>query len=137
MSRQRISMCFSWVTDGDAIPRRAAADRWETADEPMRRSVLPIYALILLETLVWIAIVPLAPTFAGELDLSGVETGMILASASLAALVVAFPLGLFADRVGARQVTIASAALFTLATVGQGLANDFWSLLLARGAFGV
>jgi MFS family permease len=103
----------------------------------VRRSVLPIYALILLETLVWIAIVPLAPTFADELDLSGVETGMILAAASFAALVVAFPLGLVADRVGARQVTIASAALFTLATVGQGLANDFWSLLLARGAFGV
>jgi MFS family permease len=103
----------------------------------MRRTVAPIYALIFLETLVWIAIVPLAPTFAGELGLSGVETGMILAAASLAALVVAFPLGLLADRLGARQVTIASACLFTLATFGQGLADEFWSLLLARAAFGV
>jgi MFS family permease len=103
----------------------------------MRRSVVPIYALILLETLVWIAIIPLAPTFADELELSGVETGMILAAASLAALVVAFPLGLVADRLGAREVTIASAFLFTLATLGQGLADQFWSLLLARGAFGV
>jgi MFS family permease len=103
----------------------------------MRRSVAPIYALIYLETLVWIAIVPLAPTFADELALSGVEAGMILAAASLAALVVAFPLGLLADRLGARQVTIASAALFTLATFGQGLADEFWSLLLARAAFGV
>lgn len=103
----------------------------------MRRTLVPIYALILLETLVWIAIVPLAPTFKGELHLSGVETGMILAAASFAALVVAFPLGLIADRLGARQVTIASAFLFTLATLGQGLANEFWSLLTARGAFGV
>lgn len=103
----------------------------------MRRSVAPIYALILLETLVWIAIIPLAPTFADDLRLSGVETGMILAAASLAALVVAFPLGLVADRLGAREVTIASACLFTLATLGQGLADQFWSLLLARGAFGV
>jgi MFS family permease len=103
----------------------------------MRRSVGPIYALIFLETLVWIAIVPLAPTFADELGLSGVETGMILAAASLAALVVAFPLGLLADRLGAREVTIASACLFTLATFGQGLADEFWSLLLARAAFGV
>ncbi|HEU5264666.1 MAG TPA: MFS transporter, partial [Gaiellaceae bacterium] len=103
----------------------------------MRRSIVPIYALILLETLVWIAILPLAPTFAAELDLSGVETGMILAAASLAALVVAFPLGLLADRLGARRVTIASACLFTLATLGQGLAGEFWSLLAARGAFGV
>jgi MFS family permease len=103
----------------------------------MRRTVLPIYALIFLETLVWIAIVPLAPTFADELGLSGVEAGMILASASLAALVVAFPLGRVADRFGARPVTIASAAVFTFATLGQGLADEFWSLLLARGAFGV
>ncbi|MDQ3085723.1 MAG: MFS transporter, partial [Actinomycetota bacterium] len=103
----------------------------------MRRTVAPIYALILLETLVWIAIIPLAPTFAGELGLSGVETGMVLAAASLTALVVALPLGLIADRLGARHVTIASACVFTLATLGQGLADEFWSLLLARGAFGV
>ena len=101
----------------------------------MRRSVAPIYGLIFLETLVWIAMVPLAPTFAEELGLSGVETGMILASTSLTALVVALPLGQLADRIGARGVTIAS-ALFTLATLGQGLANEFWTLLLARGAFG-
>jgi MFS family permease len=103
----------------------------------MRRTVVPIYALILLETLVWIAIVPLAPTYADELGLSGVKTGMILAAASLAALVVAFPLGVLADRLGARRVTIVSAFVFTIATVGQGLADEFWSLLLARAAFGV
>jgi MFS family permease len=103
----------------------------------MRRSVAPIYALIFLETLVWIALVPLAPTFADELGLSGVETGFILAAASLAALVVAFPLGLLADRLGARQVTIISAGIFTVATFGQGIAEDFWSLLAARLVFGV
>ncbi len=103
----------------------------------MRRAVVPLYALIFLETLVWIAIVPLAPTFADELSLSEVETGMVLAVASLAAVVTSFPLGLLADRLGARRVTIASAFLFTLATLGMGLADAFWSLLLARAAFGV
>ena len=103
----------------------------------MRRTVAPIYALFLLETLVWIAIIPLAPTFADEFALSGVETGMILASSSLAALVVALPLGVLADRFGARRVTIASACLFTLATLGQGLADEFPTLLAARLAFGV
>ncbi len=103
----------------------------------MRRAVLPIYGLFLLETLAWIAIVPLAPTYADEFGLSGVETGAILAAASLAALVVALPLGVLADRFGARHVTIASAALFTLATLGQGVAGDFWSLLVARAGFGM
>jgi MFS family permease len=110
---------------------------WKTAATPMRRTVAPIYGLIFLETLVWIAMVPLAPTFAEEFGLSGVETGMILAATSLTALVVALPLGQLADQIGARRVTIASAALFTLATLGQGLAGEFWSLLLARGAFGL
>src|SRR5687767_4869577 len=103
----------------------------------MRRTVLPIYALFLLETLVWIAIVPLAPTFADEFSLSGVQAGMILAASSLAALAVALPLGVLADRIGARWVTIASACLFTLSTLGQGLAVDFWTLLGSRVAFGV
>ncbi|HJS49946.1 MAG TPA: MFS transporter [Gaiellaceae bacterium] len=103
----------------------------------MRRRVAPIYALFLLETLVWIAMIPLAPTFADEFGLSGVETGMILAASSLAALVVALPLGVLADRFGARRVTIASACLFTLATLGQGLAADFSTLLAARIAFGI
>ncbi|TML20905.1 MAG: MFS transporter [Actinobacteria bacterium] len=103
----------------------------------MRRTLVPIYALVLLETLVWIAIVPLAPTFAAELHLSPVETGMILSAASLAALVIALPFGRLADRVGARRVTIASAALFTLSTLGQGLADEFWSLMLSRAMFGL
>ena len=102
-----------------------------------RRRVAPIYALILLQTLVWIAIVPLTPAFADEFGLSGVETGMILAAASLAVLVISFPVGLLVDRLGARRVTIACGCVFTLATLGQGLANEFWTLLLARALFGV
>lgn len=103
----------------------------------MRGRALPIYLLILLETIVWIAIVPLAPTFADELGLSGVETGMLLAAASLAALVVALPLGRLADRFGARRVTVASAAVFAVATLGQGVADSFGELLLSRALFGV
>ena len=102
----------------------------------MRRSVLPLYALFLLETLTWIAMIPLAPTYADDFGLNGVETGAILAAASLAALVAALPLGVLADRFGAREVTLASAALFTLATLGQGFADDFWTLLIARAGFG-
>jgi MFS family permease len=103
----------------------------------MPRRVAPIYALILLQTLVWIAIVPLTPAFADEFGLSGVETGMILAAASLAVLVISFPVGLLVDRLGARRVTIACGCVFTLATLGQGLAKEFWTLLLARALFGV
>jgi MFS family permease len=103
----------------------------------LRRTVVPIYALFLLETLTWIAMVPLAPTFAEEFGLSDLETGLILAAASLAALVFALPLGVLADRFGARRVTIVSACLFVIATLGMGVADDFTTLLTSRVLFGV
>src|SRR4051794_24133148 len=104
----------------------------------MRRpAALAVYALIFLETLVFVALVPLAPTFARDLSLSNVETGAILAAATFATLLVAFPTGVLSDRFGARALTIASAVLLTVSCVGQGLASDFWSLMVARTAFGV
>jgi len=54
-----------------------------------RRTALGLYALIFLETVVWVALVPLAPTYARALDLSKLETGAMLAAASFATLVVA------------------------------------------------
>lgn len=103
----------------------------------MRPALLPLYALILLETLVYVALIPLAPSFAEDLGLSKVETGALLAAGSVATIVVSLPIGVLADRVGARGLVAGSAALFTLSTLGQGLAADFWSLLAARVAFGV
>ncbi len=98
--------------------------------------LLPLYALFLLQTLVWTALVPLAPTFARDLHLSKVETGALLASGGFMTILVAVPIGLLADRVGARALTAASAVLFAASSLGQGLAGDFWSFLLARAAFG-
>lgn len=102
-----------------------------------RGILLPVYALILLQTVVYVALVPLAPDLKEDLSLSAVETGALLAAASFATLIVAFPIGLLTDRLGARTLTVASAVLFTVSTLGQGLAVDFWSLLVARAGFGV
>jgi MFS family permease len=101
------------------------------------RFLLPLYALIFLQSVVYVALVPLAPTFAERLALSEVETGALLAAGSFATVLVALPIGLLSDRAGARALTLASAILFTLSSLGQGLAADFWSLLLSRVAFGV
>jgi predicted MFS family arabinose efflux permease len=82
------------------------------------------------------AIVPVAPTYAEKLSLSKVETGSVIAAAGIATVVVALPIGVLADRVGTRALTVGSAALVALSTLGQGLAGDFWSLLVSRAAFG-
>ena len=83
------------------------------------------------------AIVPLVPAYARTLSLSKVETGMVLAAAGVATLVMSFPIGVLADRVGARALTIGSSVLVVLSCLGQGLAADFWALLAARAVFGV
>jgi predicted MFS family arabinose efflux permease len=104
---------------------------------PVRRTTVPFYALVLVTEVVWMAIVPLAPAFAERLALSKLELGLVLASAGIATLVVSFPVGLLADRIGTRALTIGSAGLVAASSLAQGLAWNFWSLLSARVAFGV
>src|SRR5919201_2297819 len=103
----------------------------------MRRAAAPFYALVFLTEVVWMAIVPVLPTYAEKLSLSKVETGTVLAAAGVATLVVSLPIGLLADRIGTRTLTVGSAALVAASTLGQGLAVDFWSLLVTRAAFGI
>ena len=100
------------------------------------RKTLPTYALFLVSEIVWMAIVPVAPSFADKLDLSKVEVGAVLASAGLATLIVSLPIGLVSDRIGTRGLLRWSAAVVAVSTLGQGLATDFWSLLAARALFG-
>ena len=102
----------------------------------MRRLVLALYALIFVAEVVNWAIVPLLPRFANDFALSKVETGAVLAAASVMTVAVAVPVGIWADRLGPRALTLASGVLLAAATVGQGLAGDFWTLLVARAGFG-
>jgi MFS family permease len=80
---------------------------------------------------------PLAPLFAERLHLSTLQLGVLYAATGVAILVAALPVGLLSDRLGARRVAAASAALVALSALGQGLAADFWLLLVSRAAFGV
>jgi MFS family permease len=97
----------------------------------------PFYALAFLSGVVWMAIVPLAPIYAHAFSLSKVETGTILAVAGVATLAISLPIGVLADRVGTRTLTIGVSVLIVLSCLGQGLAVNFWSLLLSRAAFGL
>jgi MFS family permease len=102
----------------------------------MRRLVACVYALFFVDELLLLGIVPLAPTFADEFSLSETETGLLLASASIATVFVAVPAGLLADRLGARRLTIGAGVVLAVGALGQGLADSFWLLLLGRVVFG-
>ena len=103
----------------------------------MRRLVLLVYALIFASELLQSAVIPLLPTFAAEFDLSKVEAGALLGATPVAMLVVSVPIGLLADRVGARFLTVGAGALLTVAALVQGFADSYWSLLAGRVGFGV
>ena len=103
----------------------------------MRRLLFLIYALVFLDEIVLIAIIPLLPTFSDRLDLTTLETGVFLASASVTTAIASLPVGLLADRIGARRLTLGAGALLALSAAGQGLAGDFATLLASRVGFGV
>lgn len=99
--------------------------------------VASVYALLFTTEVAWLAMVPLAPRFAEELDLSPVQTGALLAVAGFAMLAVALPVGVFADRLGARRVTLAGGLLLVASHVWQGVADGYVELLAARTVFGI
>jgi predicted MFS family arabinose efflux permease len=98
--------------------------------------VLALYGLLFLLEIGNQGIVPLAPRFAEQFDLSKVETGAILATASALSVLVCVPVGLWTDRLGPRVPTLTAAALTVLGCAGIAFADDFWTLLAARAVFG-
>jgi MFS family permease len=103
----------------------------------MRRSALLLYLAIFAGEVVWTALVPLVPTYSQRYDLSKLESGTLLAAASLTILAVSIPASLLGDRFGPRRLTLWAMALMALSDLGTGLSGSFWQLLLARMAFGI
>jgi MFS family permease len=83
------------------------------------------------------ALAPLGPVYAADLGLSALQVGALFAASSVAMVLLVFPIGLVTDRLGARRLTAAAAALVALSALGQGLADDFWVLLGSRAVFGI
>ena len=102
-----------------------------------RPVVLLLYAAVFAGEVMWSAIVPLVPAYAHRFSLSPLQSGVLLASASVAILLVSVPAGVAGARFGVRRVTLAAMAVLALADAGQGLAGAFWELLAARTLFGV
>ena len=100
------------------------------------RTLVLAYALIFLNAMQFATMFALAPTFKDALDLSKFETGLIFAVSGLATMITAAPIGLAADRIGARPVALAGAVVVSAALVLQGLAPDLVTLLFSRIGIG-
>jgi predicted MFS family arabinose efflux permease len=102
----------------------------------VRRAELILYVLLIVGEVAWAAFVPLGPVFERRFDLSATQTGALLSAASVAILVVSLPAGVLADRFGARRLTVVGTVTMAAGMFAQA-APGFWSLLGARGVFGI
>ena len=85
----------------------------------MRRLIVAIYVLIVVDEVALLCVVPLVPVYTHHLGLSKFEAGAYLPAASLAIVAASIPAGLLADRFGARGVTLAAVVLIAGSNVGQ------------------
>ncbi|MDQ6730467.1 MAG: MFS transporter [Actinomycetota bacterium] len=103
-----------------------------------RRTPLPV----LLHTLFFVlaatqtAIVPLLPRLSHTYGLTPTSSALLLAAPGVATLAISLPAGLFADRLGARRLTVSAAGLAALSAVAQAMPS-YPMLVAGRLAFGL
>jgi MFS family permease len=103
----------------------------------MRRTFVLMYALVFLDEIALLGLVPLLPGYTRSYDLSTAEAGALLAAAPLAIVIASIPAGRLSDKFGARRVTLAAGVLIVVSTAGTAVASGFAPLLLTRAAFGL
>src|SRR5436190_538101 len=103
----------------------------------MRRMFVLMYALVFLDEIALLGLVPLLPGYTRLYDLSTAEAGALLSAAPLAIVIASIPAGRLSDKFGARRVTLAAGVLIAVSTAGTAAASAFALLLLTRAAFGL
>ncbi|MDQ3859398.1 MAG: MFS transporter [Actinomycetota bacterium] len=103
----------------------------------MRRLLLVISAIVLVDTALYAALAPILPGYADRFDLSKAEAGFLVAAFGLGALAAAVPAGVAAARFGPKPTVLAALALLSVASVGFGLAPDLPTLAVSRLLQGV
>jgi predicted MFS family arabinose efflux permease len=103
---------------------------------PRARLTPLLHALFFVAAATQNAIVPLLPRLNHAYGLSPASDALLLAAPGLATLAVSMPAGAFADRLGARRVTIAATGLMVIAAIAQA-APSYEILIAGRLLFGL
>jgi MFS family permease len=98
----------------------------------VRRLLVLTSSVVLVDTMLYAALAPLLPRYTDELGLSKASAGVLVGAYAAGVLLGAVPAGLAAARFGPRRAVVAGLALTGLASVGFGLATEFWALGLSR-----
>ena len=127
VSQAKLSSDTSWSRA--PASRRAGLQSWG-----MLAVLYLIYVLSCLDTYI---ITMLAVPIKSDLHLTDFQIGLILGPAvSLAHMIVSLPIGWMVDKFPRRLVLYAGVAIWSLATASTGLANQFLTVVVARGIVG-
>lgn len=97
----------------------------------MRRLVLLVSAIVLVDTMFYAVVAPLLPVYTDELGLSKAAAGLLAAAYPAGTLLGALPSGFLAARVGAKPTVLVGLGLLAVSTLTFGLAHD---IVLLDGA---
>ena len=98
----------------------------------MRRLVILVSAIILLDVAFFAAVAPLLPHYVDELDLSKTSAGILTGAYAAGNLVAAIPAGWLAGRWGVKPTTLAGLIGLAVSSFVFGLADEAWLLTTAR-----
>jgi len=102
----------------------------------MRRLQILVSVLVLVDTMLYAALVPLLPHFASELHLSKAGAGTLVAAYAAGALLGGLPGGRAAARLGPRRAVLIGLTLMGLSSIGFAFADTFGTLVIARAIQG-
>ena len=98
----------------------------------MRRLLLVVSSVVLVDTMLFAALTPLLPDYADEFELSKTGAGALVAAYAVGVLAGAIPAGLAAARLGSKRAALAGLVVVGLASLGFAFAGDVWTLGVAR-----
>ena len=98
----------------------------------MRRLIIVISAIVLLDVAFYAAVAPLLPHYVDEFGLSKSGAGILTGAYAAGNLVAAIPAGWLAGRWGVKPTTLLGLAGLAVSSVIFGFAGEIWLLDLAR-----
>jgi predicted MFS family arabinose efflux permease len=103
----------------------------------MRRLVILVAAIVLVDTMFYAAVVPLLPYYSHRFDLSKSAAGVLAASYAAGTLLGSIPSGWLAARIGARKAVLSGLGMMIVSSVAFGFAQSIVTLDVARFLQGV
>jgi MFS family permease len=107
------------------------------APAPLRRVVVLVSAIVLLDVLFYSALAPLLPSYAAHLHLSKSQAGLLSGAYAFGTLLGSLPAGWVAARRGTRPTLLIGLGLLAAASLAFGFGDSFPVLAGARFAQGV